>query len=172
MDHINVPDLMAHSDSEDDDVQTLQSKWLNDDGMHEMKTSHDGIYSPKGLETELNRKSAAKFLKYLNVKIVTVMGHAGFGACGLHSKAPGCTSILKPNNINQSVRQHGKTCKFWINSGGVKKRVADEVMEDSPALHARGTGPFGVKSMLMQGGALLRSTRQRCWSGLCLGTGG
>ena len=86
MDDRNVPDLMA-SDSEDDDVQTLQSKWLNDDGMHEMKTSHDGIYSPKGLETELNRKSAAKFLEYFDAKIVTVKGHAGFGACGLHCKA-------------------------------------------------------------------------------------
>jgi hypothetical protein len=31
---------------------------------------------------------------------------------------------------------------------------------------------MGVKSMLMLGGALLRSSRQRCWSASCLGTEG
>jgi hypothetical protein len=69
---------MTYSDSEDDDVQTLQSKWLNDDNtcIHEMKTNHDGVYSPKGLETKLNRKLVAKFLKYFDAKFVTVKGHA------------------------------------------------------------------------------------------------
>ena len=33
-------------------------------------------------------------------------------------------------------------------------------------------GPFGVRFMLMQGGAPLRSSRQKCWSASCLGTEG
>lgn len=114
MDHRDAPESMVDSDDEDDDVQTVQSKWLNDDGMHEMKNSHNGIYSPKGLANELNKKPRAVFLQYFVAKIVTVKDHAGFGACGLHCKAPGCSSILKPNNINQSVAQHGKKCQCWL----------------------------------------------------------
>jgi hypothetical protein len=130
MDDRNDPELMIV----DDDVQTVQSKWLNDDGKHVMKNSHEGIYSPKGLVIELNKKPGAVFLQYFVAKIVTEKGHAGFGACGLHCKTPGCCSILKPNNINQSVSQHGKKCQ------PKKKRVATQDVidsQDSPALHTR-----------------------------------
>ena len=106
------------SDDDEEEVQTVQSKWLNDDGNHEMKNSHKGIYTPKGLQIELNRKPAAVFLKYFDAKIVTVKGHVGFGACGLHCKAPGCSSILKPNDTNKSVAQHGKMCQFWLKAKG------------------------------------------------------
>jgi hypothetical protein len=73
-----------------------------------MKNSHKGTYSPKRLHIELNKKPAAVFLKYFAAKIVTVKTHPGFRACGLHCKAPGCSSILKPNDINKSVAQHGR----------------------------------------------------------------
>ena len=100
--------------SDDEEEKSVQSTWLNDDGNHEMKNSHNGIYSPEGLVIELNRKPGAVVHKYFEVKIVTKKDHAGFGACGLHCKAPGCSSILKPNNINQSVAQHGKKCQCWL----------------------------------------------------------
>ena len=74
------PLAIDDSDDEEEEVQTVQSKWLNDDGNHEMKNNHKGIYTPKGLQIELNRKAAAVFLKYFQAKIVTVKGHVGFGS--------------------------------------------------------------------------------------------
>ena len=103
MDEGAPPLAIDDSDYEEEEVQSVQSKRLNDDGNHEMKNSHKGIYTPKGLQIELNRKPAAVFLKYFDAKIVTVKGHAGFGACGLHCKAPGCSSILKKRVATEDV---------------------------------------------------------------------
>ena len=47
---------LNESDNEEEEVQTVQSKWLNDDGCHVMRNSHKGTYSPKRLQIELNMK--------------------------------------------------------------------------------------------------------------------
>jgi hypothetical protein len=54
---------LNESDDEEEEVQTVQSNWLDDDGCHVMKNSHKGTYSPKRLLIELNKKPAAVFLK-------------------------------------------------------------------------------------------------------------
>lgn len=210
---IGPPELEGSDDEDEEvvEVVSVRSKWLDDNGNHVLKKEHLGTYSPKGLVTELNRKSGAVFMQFFDAKIVMKKGHAGFGACGLHCKAPGCGTILKPNAINQAVAQHGKTCPHWnevheaaMITPGQYDHTRSKVMlwlcdsslirrEEEKSRHrrsgpsssarsfpslpqsslksspwlsqvqpARGTGPFGVKSMLMRGGALLRSSRLRC----------
>ena len=111
-DYDGAPELQE-SDDEEEEVRVVQSKWLNDDGKHVLKHEHAGTYTPKGLITELNKKPGAVFLQYFEPVIVKDKGHAGYGACGLKCKAPGCPTILKPNATNVAVKQHGKTCSFW-----------------------------------------------------------
>ena len=81
----DVPELEEEEEEEEEEeVQTVLSKWLNDNGMHELLHEFAGTYSPKGLVTKLKTKPGAVFLKYFEPRIVTKKGHVGLGACGLH----------------------------------------------------------------------------------------
>ena len=57
-------------DKDEDEVQTVQSNWLNAKGRHEKISGHAGLFTPQGLVAELNRKKSAVFLQYFDAKIV------------------------------------------------------------------------------------------------------